>query len=611
MQTMINILRDQPGVINEVNRLAQTPLHLAVPWPAGIEVLLNHNASLDPHDVKGYTPLRYAIELGFADSVLPLMKAGCSLQVSSASPRDGLTDALTLACYKYHFPMWSVSKTDAEQTLDTLIASLAKRRAHLQNQLAASVVANKIGALLYRSDRNLDEHTFRAEQVVKTYGLPSLHRSSLLPGGSNSHLPSVYHAGFLTAEIAGKLWQAGFRDIDVPNEQGRTPLMGQLSPPCYISMVDGLEIESKLASWFVEKGAKLHRPLNAHSEYKSSDASETMDLLPITKALHEVAFSIGSVVIEPLDRRQSYNVSRPQDKLKSLSENSNHFLARILSDPSPDSCKCACSSGGCLSFIILLKQFRKAEEHQAWNRGIPICRRCCSLRATNFLIDLLGAQNSRLDRVFNEVVRFCTFVELSLKHTCCRGARWCSCPLNDLDDIAELQDEDSEGIKLLESLMQEFKDNRNGQDIPTFMYAYWAPRMNEILENPGVVDKGKLREAGVIIYQDEVVAGDDNDESSPSRFCEVDDNGNDIAQPMPSEQEAGKSTKLLSRSYPTTKANRDYWRLVSEGTEERNNVPQITKCEWVSAYTRLDQSKSKLPPPPPSGSAMKDMVSNL
>ena len=513
MKRMVKILQTQPGVMNETNRLAQTPLHLAVPWPEGVKVLLDHDTIIDSQDIKGYTPIRYAIELGFAESVVQLMKAGCRLNVSFAFPRDGLTDALTLACHAYLFPMWSVSRADAEQTLGAFVASLAERRVDLQNQVAASEVAKDSAALFHRGDRNIDEHTSRAEQAAKTYGLRPLRESSVLPGRRNDHLPSVYHAGFMTREIAERLWHAGFHDIDVPDENGWTPLMGQISPPFYKRMVECLEIESKLASWFVEKGANLDRPLSAKSKHKTNDASEVMDPFPKNKVLHEVASSLGEVAIDPQGHCRVYNVAWAEDILNSLSEDLKHFIASILPDPSPDSCACPCSSSGCVPAVIALKQLRKADQVQTRHRGSKFtCRpRCNLLRATDLLVNLLGPQNSMVDWVFSEVVRYCTFVELSLKHTCCRTAKWCCCPLIDSEEVDELQDEDSRGIELLEILMQEFEENRKGQDIPTFMNAYWAPRMNDILRKSVVMDKEKLREIGVDMHQDETLEASDDE----------------------------------------------------------------------------------------------------
>ena len=79
------ILSKDPLSINQRNKWGQTPLHLAVVWPFGVSELLKNGADVDALDDMHWSPLTYALEHGFAETVNHLMVAGCSLQGSKYS----------------------------------------------------------------------------------------------------------------------------------------------------------------------------------------------------------------------------------------------------------------------------------------------------------------------------------------------------------------------------------------------------------------------------------------------------------------------------------------------------------------------------------------------
>ncbi len=132
-----------------------------------------------------------------------------------------------------------------------------------------------------------------------------------------------------------------------------------------------------------------------------------------------------------------------------------------------------------------------------------------SLLSTGFLIDLVGSHHASWSWLGREIIQFQTFQVLELRHTCCVLQTMEDFKELDADELTEIRDEDFEGIQLLERLLQEFEEKRGDQDIITFFQGYWAVRMNEVLQSQGSVDKEKLRELGIVLYEDGIKDSDD------------------------------------------------------------------------------------------------------
>ena len=108
----------------------------------------------------------------------------------------------------------------------------------------------------------------------------------------------MYHSWYLTLEIAEKLWQAGFRDIDVPAIRGRTPLMFFRGLNHSASgKEESIVIAVKLITWLVQKRAKLHRPQVVPFDDDPITLPEEIDLTPTILALHYVAANIGELAV--------------------------------------------------------------------------------------------------------------------------------------------------------------------------------------------------------------------------------------------------------------------------------------------------------------------------
>ena len=493
-------VRKSPQLINQTNSLGNTPLHLAAGWPSGIRKLLQHGACLDATDRYGYIPICYAIDMGNSETVSLLMKAGCRLYFRSWRDHN-LLDYLSRHLGHTDPRVWSVSQEAWMNVLDTVISLLAERRRNLQSRLAALSAAFTINPKVFQADRVLDEYAEYAECVeedamIGREHMPR-HESSLLP-----YCRTVYHIDRLTVEVAEKLWQNGFRDIDVPDERGLTPLMD-----CGRSNGDenNLIDEIEVISWLIQKGAKLHRLQQRSLDYDANPTISATELPLVTRALHYVAYNIGfsarvflwDEYFLELERR------RLQVELHRLSKEAKLLVTTVYLDVSYDDCICACSFQGCLASTMMLKSFITSfatwsfsdvgEDPEKW---FPL--------ALEYLIDLIGPNEPWPDWLVKEIIRYRTFIELDLRHTCCHiENRFYSyeCSRKSSEERAEIRDEDHEKIELLESLLLEFEEQRGTQDVLSFLEGYWSTRMDQVRRERGHVDKVALREMGVVLHE--------------------------------------------------------------------------------------------------------------
>ena len=136
----------------------------------------------------------------------------------------------------------------------------------------------------------LDAYAPHAERLLERNGI-SLPTVSTIP----TRLRTVYHMSQLTAEIAEKLWQAGFRDIDIPAFTGLTPLM--LYKGLTYDEKESMLIAVRLITWLVQRGAKLHRAKVVPLDDDPIMLPEEMDLPPTSLALHYVAATIGEIAV--------------------------------------------------------------------------------------------------------------------------------------------------------------------------------------------------------------------------------------------------------------------------------------------------------------------------
>lgn len=457
---------------------------MAVFWPYGVRELLKCGACLDASDQDGGTPLYYAIELGIPETVCILMKAGCSLYSCNMHYYGYFQKACrNISCDG--FGGLGASQDTRIDVLDTFVSTLAERRRNLQSRLATISKSFKVDAGVFQDDRILDEYAEYAE-TVENDALSGFDDSQLRVSTLLQDCRTVYHVDGLSVEIAEKLWQQGFRDVDVPDEFGLTPLMTF----SYDNLVDKINV----CFWLIQKGANFHRPQHRPLDYDAYPTLDSVQLPPVTRALHYVAAIVGYFLVHSAYEEVQERTARlVEHKLNQLSKGARLLLETLFLDVSHDDCICACSSRGCLASTMMLKSFG-----YLWTKE-P--RKFLSV-ATEYLLIHIGHSDPCPDWLVKEIIRYRTFKELELRHTCCHWEVGYMTKL-DSEERAEIQDEDHEKIELLESLLLEFEEHRGTQDVLSFLEGYWATRMDQVLEEKGCVDEEALREIGVVLQKDD------------------------------------------------------------------------------------------------------------
>ncbi|KAL8901690.1 MAG: hypothetical protein Q9207_005076 [Kuettlingeria erythrocarpa] len=478
--------------VDEPNEAGLTPLHLASNWPDGLSLLLDHGADHDKTDSYGEKPVKFAIFHVCVESVQLLLKAGCSFDL-----RDnvyGTGNVFACAADLYLFPHWMrsirTSRNDHFKILKIVIRELALR----QGEVISSMIDVPI---LTRSKVSMsdDGQHFRSGAATS---YPSVREGatrlqSILPG-----IRTPYHFPDLTVKIANELWNAGFREIDLPDEDYQTPLM----------MITGLDLRRviELALWLYQKGAALHRPRCATLPPGPKDVRYTTSRSG-PRAIH---FLAAALKMPFLDKYEAIIISQETTRnfsalegaypgaiehiIDDLSLDGRQFLHRILLDESPDGCLCACSGHGCMPMTQLLKLKRGWLFWLAKDAETVISAWIRRWVFENVPTEHLSTVSSQ------EIVRLITFEELGLRHTCC-DYDYIIFNTPEPEEAAEIRDEDHEGIQLLESLLLEFEEKRGNEDIKSFIGGYWSTRMEEVLaardELP--IDRTAMREVGVVL----------------------------------------------------------------------------------------------------------------
>ncbi|KAF3763938.1 hypothetical protein M406DRAFT_75163 [Cryphonectria parasitica EP155] len=268
----------------------------------------------------------------------------------------------------------------------------------------------------------------------------------------------------------------GFRDLDEPDIEGRTPLYGlsiygRVLMSCYFSYDRMLNIFRKYL-WLMEHGADpwTRLPLTdatvAHYIY--------MSLVPEVWGMSK---DVGGSIKDLLGHIEIFF-----DKFSTLFYDTTRHLA--LSNPR-DHYRCRCSPGGCPPIIWLLRGFsHMLTKWCAYQTRVPE-----SLAET---IDLILAKGNPFwtgDQL-KSAVRYWTFEALELRHTCNHGGEGEYFQGMDEEEIDEILEEDVFVLSILEELMEEFETRLNlGQESEivrrnvSFWNEIWLPRVREVRDS--------------------------------------------------------------------------------------------------------------------------------
>jgi hypothetical protein len=466
------ILAKFPSSLYERNSLGQTPLQLACGWPPGIKLLLAAGSQdiVDRLDNFGWPAFTYASIFSCLESLELLFEADCSLFPLSPPERPE-REPFCLAQTLY----WC-----SEEVSAFLIQSLAARRGGLKELALDNLPLEEIEELNLRNDTVLDGKAHVVYAALKANGVDIPNTLSV-----PSMQTSVYHLTNLRPECAEQLYDIGFRDVDIFDHIGLTPLMYESSFPLHDNSYSSL----RMPAWLLSHGADL----NTKPEVVQGNSMQGDSFNRHYSAAHFLAAKAGLVIPCFLPERCSELDAEIRDLLSLLYSRLNF-----------DNCSCGCSSRGCCPGKIMWKEL----DYRSRVRSRPREELLPDLMPVSWVCDHLSPTNESWCWLSFQTIRSLTFDALDIRHTCCQPQPLCDLIYEDEEEIKEIREEDRFRLQLLEELVEEFefKYAEYAMGLMEFLEGYWSDRMKEVLNEStsvGEEDIRRIEEIGVIIGKEE------------------------------------------------------------------------------------------------------------
>lgn len=468
---MARLLIKSTSYLKEVTSRGQTPIHLASNWPPGLKILLaaGGNELVNNSDRHRNLPIGYACELECIDSVRMLLESGSAL-----SARSAWTEHEQILVY-------ATRRGNGNKALRAiLIDALCRQRGGLYELALVTLPQDELDALALPPDR-LPDHQAPKLQATLWNNRVKIPRSLVV----TQFAGSVFHVIF-DVETAKLLFDLGFRDVNCPDTSGLTPIMRQ----CFrsdLKLKEGLQY----FDWLLSHGCDLHRTVERDGEFfylPNVEAERFIGIFIGQKFMEQSMFEVGCYCLEP--------------RLK-------HLIHSVFTSASTDSCVCACTSNGCSPIITMLRSIEAYPYHivgESWVERVKEVR----LWSLGWLEKTIEASDNHYERLLNsaDIIRFQTFEELGVRHTCCPVKLWGikNGGLDD-DEIRDIQSEDRFLINRLEELVLEFTQQYKQleQPLTEFLKGPWASRMEEILKDQSLSDEelANIRDLGVVLRPDE------------------------------------------------------------------------------------------------------------
>lgn len=367
-------------------------------------------------------------------------------------------------------------------------AHLVDRREDLKRLAANNLPRMDATAFGLFSDSILNSNTTRVIQPLEECGIsvpPSLqvHRCDSEEGRHTC--TSAYHNYYYSPLRPSTLWSVGFRHLNIPDVDGVTPLMFWCE---------------RFSLWkagyclrMVEKGADLST--------LAPDGASTIG--------HELYSKIGQI-----SSHRTVNEHHGQIHIFDLTQKLSHR------DPQ-DSCRCACSPGGCTPFVRFL---------QAATGSRYIHSASSLMRQLHKTINKTHTSVTKAQ--MRSVVRYATFEMLGIRHTCCHAEPGLTCHgLRHNEELDELRRGDCFLVALLEDLAAEFEaelekmaQERYVKEDLSFWHDCWLPRIQNVLES---IDSAEIEEPDKLAAEDIGVVWDKQDSGKGRERKEVFDFGVD------------------------------------------------------------------------------------
>lgn len=402
-------------------------------WPTGLVLLLQ----------AGYTPGRRALSAACETDCEESVKILINTRRFHLGPGE-----LRVASF-HHNPAIA----------GLVVQTLIDRRKQLQSLAETYLPEGVISQLGIRPNRLLNGKAYKAYQLLKAIGVDV----------SNVHEErewSVYDNIGVNVNLADRLWDAGFQDVDEVDDIGRTSFMKlRWTPSQY-----GPAVLLEMANWLIAKGADIDR--------KASNSP--------------VLCLLGKTV----GRRISFSesVESVASELSQMSGGCKDLMRRILLDNTRDACCCPYAFAGCSGLTRFLTEFFRPRNNRPFDKLVD------RLAVTLEKLTTTEPQQHLGDELAPGILRFITCYSLDISHTCVHelGKRI------EPDAVREIQDDEKHLILDLDELSAEFlsKYKEFGVPLSDFVKGYWWTEMKVILssrETPSEEYVRQVRGIGVVL----------------------------------------------------------------------------------------------------------------
>jgi hypothetical protein len=335
--------------------------------------------------------------------------------------------------------------------LDLILAEFIRRR-HALKDLAINNLSphqqRKLGLQEHSTlDANAEDTYYCLKQVIDVPASLDCWMSPYLATRSTGQYEAMERK--FVADSLHKFYDAGFKSVDIPDDEGETPLFGE------VANLRSTYMELGKVPWFLSHGARPERSNLA------GDAAQIN--------YPNILFYLACELLKETSRQ----ATDYYDKILKACNESSTMVPPAL-HVQADGCKCLCGSTGCTA------------THPLWRCHLQYCscdqwtshRRLLRLRAW---IRAWRLPNAEKELVYSEVARLEIFERLGMAHTCCGNppldGYWFTtlrlCP--DEEERMRLQDEDSELALQLQDLVLQYNTARAIHEgtIESFWDLWW------------------------------------------------------------------------------------------------------------------------------------------
>ena len=444
--------------VNDVLAAPYTPLCFAIGWPAGFARLLKAGANPS-------FAIHCAIAYGDVLAVRACLQGGSRLFSTHLIENEGNwwadTDRAS-SVLSYALPgqrIWrrgGMCDENLMSILEAIVQAIAVARRNLMGVALRHLTFEQrqhFGWLPSYSVNLVPD--FIAKTLAEKLSEQGLSvPESLWPSSKTS----IYHDNWMISDVIAALFKAGFRDVDLPDDNGRTPLLLN----CHF---DATALPERLRAMqeLLELGAR----------------KVVFEAMNYTSIVHLLAANLG----REWSIRPPIHGERERHDNQRLSVTAKQWIKPVLNLVCPllgesysyrDHCSCFCSGGGCTPVHALLKHLEcdRYDLHEptimwpSWKDETSLlnvwseCVTRCSLPP---------AEEK------GEICRYQLFNRLGMRHTCCRIYFYIlSVKVVDARERAEIQQEDEYPNQQLEKLMVLFhRLQGNYADTEGFWHAWW------------------------------------------------------------------------------------------------------------------------------------------